>query len=886
MKLKAKQENQAARQLPKLKSLLKKYRQLKAMQSGLLQLSELASTVTDMKSFYPALEPVIKSLLITDSFHMVLKNQSNLLSLAYCHTPFEMSLLEQFERNHWKDSFTSIVIDTCEPLHCSSAERVALIRAGRVSAYDSDCIDWLGVPLKRGNQVIGVIALRSYDTKLYFDERDCQILAFISQYIVTAIDRVRSRELLDKNINLRTKKLTETNTQLQKEIAERQKAAKTHQVLLAISELTASSNSIEWFYQSLHREINTLLPASNFYIALLSEDQQELEYPYYADEHLSKLENPCLTQGSIKGSKNGLTDGLTELAIATAKPMLITEDSMTTLSEPVNFVIQSFTKPARSTNKALAWLSAPLKTEGDIFGVLVIQHYQNAQAYQQKDLELIRFVSQHVATAISRMRVQAKASQYNEELERQVEERTYELQAMNLNLRSQIDEIRKAEEQLYHEAHHDALTKLPNRAMFSDRLTYAIRHLRRHPNNRFAVLFIDLDRFKMINDTLGHYAGDLFLIEIAARLKTCVRDNDILARLGGDEFVVLLDSLNSQDDVEEIADRIISAISQPFELEGHTLHSNASIGIALCNNKYQDANEVLRDADAAMYQAKNLGRGRYVFFDERMRDELIASMTLEQELRIAIKEQQFELHYQQITNLESAKIIGYEALLRWQHPIKGLLTPSEFLFMAEETGMILELETWVLSEVAHQFHKWQSSPENCNAFISINLSGRHLIQANQILKLINLIKENHIEPQRLIVEFNESAFGQHAELALKGLRKLKAFGVKLALDDYGAGLSSFNFLHSYPFEFIKLDRSFIRTLNSNEKNLSLVKVLHELGEEFGYRLVAEGIETKEMLQKLQKVGCEFGQGYYLGRPAKLCDEFEAHENEQVGKLAG
>ena len=867
MEQKAKEKTQAARQLPKLKSLLKKYRQLKTMQSSLLHLSELASTVTDMQSFYPALEPVIKSLLITDGFHIVLKNQSNHLSLAYCHAPFEMSVLKQFERNHWKDSFTSMVIDKCEPLHSSSAEGVALIRAGRLSSFDSDCVDWLGVPLKRGRQVIGVIALRSFDTKLYFDNRDCQLLAFISEHIVTAIDRVRSRELLEKNINQRTKKLTETNTLLQQEIAERQKAVKTQKVLLAISELTASANSIEWFYQSLHREINTLLPANNFYIALLSEDQKELEFPYYVDENQSKPEN-C-----------SLSDGLTELAISTAKPMLITKASLTTLSERGDFVIHS-TQRTRSINNAQAWLAAPLKSDGDIFGVLVIQHYQNAEAYQQKDLELIRFVSQHVATAITRMNVLSKVSQ-NEELERQVEERTHELQAMNINLRRQIDERRKAEEQLYHEAHHDVLTKLPNRAMFSDRLTYAIRHLRRHPNNRFAVLFIDLDRFKMINDTLGHHAGDLFLIEIAVRLKTCVRDNDILARLGGDEFVVLLDSLNSQDDVEEISDRIICAIAEPFEVEGHTLHSNASIGIALGNNKYQDANEILRDADAAMYQAKNLGRGRYVFFDERMRDALIASMTLEQELRVAIKEQQFELHYQQISNLKNAKILGFEGLLRWQHPTRGLLTPADFLFMAEETGLILELETWVLTEVANQFYIWQSSSEFCNAFIAINLSGRHLIQANQVSKLIKLIQGNKIEPQRLILEFNESAFSKHIELALKGLRKLKAFGVKLALDDYGAGLSSFHFLHSYPFEFIKLDRSFIRSLNNNEKNLSLVKALLELGNEFGYRLVAEGIETKEMLNKLQKVDCEFGQGYYLGRPTKFSN---VYEDAQVIKL--
>lgn len=458
--------------------------------------------------------------------------------------------------------------------------------------------------------------------------------------------------------------------------------------------------------------------------------------------------------------------------------------------------------------------------------------------------------------------------QHLKELETLVAERTQELEAANLNLRMQIAERRKAEQQLYFEAHHDALTKLPNRAMFSDRLSYAIRHLKRHPDQRFAVLFIDLDRFKMINDTLGHHAGDLFLIEIANRLRACVRDNDVLARLGGDEFVILLDALKS-DDAEDVAERIISAIEKPYTIESNTLYSNASIGIAVCSNQYKNADEILRDADAAMYQAKSLGRGRYVFFDESMREKLIATMTLEQELRIAIEKQQFELHYQKISDLDKSTTIGFEALLRWQHPRKGLLTPSEFLFLAEETGIILAIEDWVIEEVARQLQIWQFDNQFQHTFIAVNISGRHLTQKNQLNNLISLIKAQSFEPQKLILEFNESAFGQHNEIAIQGLRKLKNLGVRLALDDYASGVSSFSFLHSYPFEFIKLDREFIRTLNHNKKNLSLVKALHDLGEQFGYRLVAEGIESEDVKTKLHSVGCDFGQGYHISMPEKL-----------------
>ncbi len=857
MEPKAKENIHAIRQHPKLKSLLKKYRQLKSMQSGLLQLSELASAVTDMDAFYHALESVIKTLMVTDSFHIALLNSSDELQLAYCHNPVEMRLREHVDLADCRKSLTGLVLLRQQPMHCSEKQRMALAKANEIVLYGSECVDWLGVPLKRGKQVIGVIALQSYDEKLYFSERDCQILEFIAEHLVTAIDRVRSRELLESSIRQRTLKLTQTNQQLQREIVERQLAVKTHRVLLNISELTAKSQAIENFYQALHQEINKLLPAKNFYIALLSDDKTELEFPYHCDEQLPQPET------------RKLSNGLSELAIKKAKPILLSDRMVYTLASQGEVTKSAFTQyyPERQLPKA--WLAAPLSDQGEVFGVIAIQHYQDESAYQSKDLELMRYVSHHISVEILRQRAQQRALQSHEALEKMINKRTQELQATNLNLRMQIEERRKAEARLYHEAHHDALTQLPNRAMFADRLTYSIRHLKRHPNQRFAVLFIDLDRFKMINDTLGHHAGDQFLIEISKRLRACVRDNDILARLGGDEFVVLLDSLQSLEDVEEITSRIIDSIAQPFELDGHTLYSNASIGIAQSRVSYKDANEILRDADAAMYQAKSLGRGRYVFFDDSMREQLIASMTLEQELRQAIQSKQFELHYQKISDLNSTKALGFEVLLRWQHPTKGLLTPSEFLFMAEETGMILEIETWVIEEVCLQLKLWKQSEEYKHTYIGVNLSGRHLTQANQLAKLINLISVNTIEPERLILEFNESAFARHTELALKGLRKLKEFGVKLALDDYGAGLSSFNFLHSYPFEFIKLDRSFVRSLNHNEKNLSLVKALYELGTNFGYRLVAEGIESEAMLQKLQHVGCEFGQGYHISRPAKI-----------------
>ncbi len=849
----------AAKQLPKIKSLLKMYRHAKTMQSGLLQLSELTSKITDMQTFYPALEAVINSLFVADSFFIVLTNQQQKLSLAYSHNPKERRLLERLDHQNWLESLTGLVFLEREPVHCDALQRKNLAKLGNIVLHGSICVDWIGVPLKRGNQTIGVLALQSYTEQQFFADRDCELLQFIAEHLVTAIDRVQSRELLEKSIIQRTHKLQQANEKLQQEIVERQKAERIHQAMFAIAEITASSLDLTSFYHAIHQELNQLINANNCYIALLRTNRTELEFPFYIDE--------SVTPTKVRP----VAEGLTELVIDSGKALLIVNKQIFSLATNGTISSRPFEQKYLRANMPMpkAYLGVPLTISGEIEGVLAIQHHQNANAYQHADLELMRFISQNIATAIERKSEQARQQRSSDELEKTISERTEALQASNLNLRMQIEERRKAESRLYHDAHHDALTKLPNRAMFTDRLAFALRHLKRHPNARSAVLFIDLDRFKMINDTLGHHAGDLFLVEISARLKKCIRDNDVLARLGGDEFVILLDSLQNQDDIEEIASRITHEVEKPFDLEGNTVYSSASIGIAQCLHQYQSANEVLRDADAAMYQAKNLGRGRYVFFDASMREQLLASMTLEQELRVAIKQQQFELYYQKILDLSKTQVIGFEALLRWHHPSKGLLTPSHFLFMAEETGLILEIEAWVIKQVCQQFTDWQHDDEHHNTFISVNLSGRHLNQANQLLELVAQIEQSTQQPERLILEFDESAFCQQPELALKNLRKLKQCGVKLALDDYGAGLSSLNFVHNYPFEFIKLDRSFIRSLNSSDKNISLIKALSDLGERFGYRLVAEGIESEEMLNKVQAAGCEFGQGYFINYPEKI-----------------
>ncbi len=633
--------------------------------------------------------------------------------------------------------------------------------------------------------------------------------------------------------------------------------------ILNISKLANTATTLDIFYKTLQSVINNLLFIDSFHVVLKNTPEQPLKLSY---AHNIK-ENNILEQLNTSNWHKSLTS----MVFNTAKALQCNHQERNELIKDKIIENHSFSAD---------WLGVPLISESKVIGVLAIQSYDKSRIFNKKDLSLLTLLADFLVNAITRLSIQEQFERCKINQTKLIDERTKELKAINNNLRVQIEERHKTEEQLYFEARHDVLTKLPNRAMFSSRLTYAIKHLKRYPSDRFAVLFIDLDRFKLINDTLGHHAGDLFLIEIAKRLNECVRDNDLLVRLGGDEFVILLDALQSQEDIEEVASRIIHAVEKPYIVDNNTLYSSASIGIALSSGHYVDSDEMLRDADTAMYQAKSMGRGRYVFFDESMRENLIALMTLEQELRIAIEEKQFELHYQKISDLNNKSTIGFEVLLRWDHPRKGLLTPSDFLFLAEETGLIIAIEHWVIAEVSRQFIAWNANSEYQNAFIAINLSGLHLTQIKQLTRLINLIEKQAVDPQRFILEFNEAAFAQNQEVALKSLRKLKKFGVRLALDDYISGLSSFNFLHNYPFEFIKLDRSFIKTLKNNDKNLSLVKALHDLGDQFGYRLVAEGIENEEVMNKLHKVGCDFGQGYYISKPKKIESGIVDNSNNQ------
>jgi len=427
--------------------------------------------------------------------------------------------------------------------------------------------------------------------------------------------------------------------------------------------------------------------------------------------------------------------------------------------------------------------------------------------------------------------------------------------------------LEETKDHFRHAAFHDSLTGLPNRAMFTELLKAEIESSKRRPDHLFSVLFLDLDRFKNINDSLGHTHGDLLLVAFAERLERTLRPVDTLARFGGDEFAILLSGIEDTTDAVRVAERIHEELLLPFVLDKNSAFATASIGIALSSSGYERPEDILRDADTAMYRAKENGKARYEMFDQGMHARAVSRLQLESDLRQAVEQKQFCVYYQPIIGLETGRLAGFEALVRWNHPRRGLISPADFIPVAEETGLIVPLGQWVLEESCAKIRQWQQkSPCHRALSLSVNLSGRQVSQPDLVAQIKQALDDSKLSPHCLKLEITESVVMENAEAATIMFKQLRALGVQLSIDDFGTGYSSLSYLHRFPLNYLKIDRSFVSRMTIADDNSEIVRTITTLARNLGMECIAEGIETEEQHQQLKALGCEYGQGYLFSRP--------------------
>jgi diguanylate cyclase (GGDEF)-like protein len=589
------------------------------------------------------------------------------------------------------------------------------------------------------------------------------------------------------------------------------------------------------FFRSLHGIVGELLYARNFFIALFETETGEVSFPYYVDEIVQ--ERPAPRRGQR---------GLTEYVIHERRPRLIDHSEALRLIEEGAFEIEHREVRLRS------WLGIPL-FDGDVVrGVLAVQSYSPLVRYSLRDQELLTFVSRHIDTALSRRRDAEALHAANLELEARVQARTRELDDVNARL-------------LY-ENSHDSLTGLPNRSHLMQKLRCAWRDYQTR-GDQLAVMFIDLDRFKVVNDSLGHHFGDMLLVQAAARLRDCLRSTDLLARLGGDEFAVLSPNAHVRDAVS-IAKRILAAFDLPFHIEEHVVFSSCSIGIVSADSQFHtEPADLLRDADTAMYRVKNAGRDSFVVFNQELRRQVSDQVEREGALRNAIKrDDELVPYFQPIVDVKSGEVVALEALIRWRQPDGHLVGPGEFLPSVEGLRLIGRLDLYMLERVAAilsnaRFAHWPPVHVNCSSY--------SMTRPEFADDVLALLRRYRVSPSRVCLELTEGALVAEPALARRTMQRLADNGMSVVLDDFGAGFSSLSYVHQYQFTGLKIDKSFILELTESPRSRAIVRAIVRMAESLDLTLVAEGVEDAATLAVLRDMGAAQAQGYFFDKPLPL-----------------
>ncbi len=823
--------------------LERKNADLQARYTALFKLNQLSQDCDDLESFYPQVHSTIASLMTAKNFFIVLYDQTfETLEFVYFLDEKDEKPVGIIDYQDYEGSFTNLVIESKQPLLLTPELEKQLFEHYKIKQFGSRGTDWLGVPLLQNGLVIGTITIQSYDEKIRYNDSDLNLLTFAAQHVVGAMVRLQDQQRLKNAVNARTK-------ELMAQIREREKSELLQESLYRISELTTDIElDIDTFYSKVHNIIGQLINAKNFYIAKYEKDTDTLRFSYYVDEKSSSLAK------DFKPRK--LSNRYSEIVLRRRETVLLSYQEMMALH------LEGETK--KPQDDIHSWLGVPLIYSGQLLGVMVLQSYYYKTTYNQQDAELLNFVSNHVSAAIKRRELADFERRSHELLEQQVKLRT-------LALEDEITHRKQAEKLLKHTAAHDSLTGLPNRTVFLDLLNHAIACAKRKDDFSFAVLFLDLDRFKVVNDSLGHHAGDVLLKIIARELLAIVRKVDTVARLGGDEFVILIEDLQSNDEAFEVAERITTFLQQPFTIDNQLVYTGTSIGISFSNKRYTDADTMLRDADTAMYHAKDNGRGRYEIFDDSMHQKVQNALSLEADIREAIAWQEFIPYFQPIIKLDDQKLKGFEALARWQSTKRGFVYPNDFIPLAEETDLIKEIDIQIIEKSCQQLKRWHEELGCDDLYVSCNLFSKQFFSNSLPQDIERVLKKTGLAPHHLRVELTERALLENADIVLTNMQALKNMGVKILLDDFGTGYSSLGYLHRFPIDVLKIDRSFISNVDEHNNHRAIIRTIVDLAHNLQMSTVGEGIESCADAELLQQMDCVYGQGYYFAKPMSSSD---------------
>lgn len=819
------------------------------LQEALYEIADLSGAGLEMQEMLGRIHAVVARLMYAENFYIVVyddvRDAVRFLYFADRLDPYVAEPDVDIPIAEIPNSLTVALLRHGRPLLGPSARLRQELGVTRDMQHGPDSADWLGVPMRRDGRVAGAIVVQSYDHPASYSDEDRALLEYVAQHIMTALDRKHAQVELERRVDERTLELQQANLVLQAEILERQRAERLQRALYRITELSVTAGSLERFYADVHGVVGELLFARNFYIALLTPEGDQIAFPYSVDER------------DAARTTRKLGKGLTEYVILHGKPLLADRARIAELEAAGD--VRSHGALAHS------WLGVPLMRDSAVVGAIAVQSYTPDIEFTERDQELLTFVAHHIGGGLARKRAQEHLKAAHAELEFRVEARTQELAEANRELRAQIGERIRAEQRLTYQARHDALTGLPNRAHLLERLDAAISRARADEVCGFSVLFLDLDRFKLINDSIGHAAGDEMLVEIGRRIASVLEGNSIVARFGGDEFAILAEGVCETPASTSLASRILEALGRPLWLAGRELFPSASIGIAHWAPRYRLGEELLRDADAAMYRAKAEGRDRSAVFDEDMRAHATRLLDLEADLRRAIIAEAFVPYLQPIVRLSDGATVGYEALLRWEHELHGPLPPAEFIGVGEDSGLIEQVDWLVYERVVGWLRR------RGDAYVSINVSPRHFRSDDFADRLLRMLDDAGADPRRLRIEITEVALLDDAPRALRMLNTLRGRGVQALLDDFGTGFSALSYLHRFPIQSLKIDRSFVSGLDGDTQaeSLALVRAILALAGTLGIDCIGEGIETPQQRDILVDLGCQFGQGFFYGMPAPM-----------------